>query len=93
MLLDTMGTSMPPNTDQCIMIFDTRGAGSSNFDVSVAKGLSKISAVYTERMKAIYVVEAGWMLKGTFKLINPFLPARTQKKIKFLDLKALTQEL
>ena len=89
MLLDQAGASMPPNTDQCNLIFDCRGAGSSNMDVSVAKGLSKISAVYTERMKSIYVVDAGWVLKGVFKMVNPFLPERTQKKIKFLDVKAI----
>jgi len=44
-------------------------------------------------MKAIYFVDAGFLLRAAFKMVSPILPARTQAKIKMLDRKALNQEL
>jgi hypothetical protein len=53
--------------------------------VEAVKGMIKLASVYTERINIIYILEANWLVKGFFKVLYPFMPARTKGKITFVS--------
>jgi len=61
--------------------------------LEAAKGMVKLSSVYTERINKIYVCEASWLVKGFFKLLYPFMPEKTKGKLNFVTIAELKAEL
>jgi len=57
--------------------------------IEASKGMVKMASIYTERIYKIYVVEASWLVKGFFKVLYPFMPANTKKKISFVSINEL----
>lgn len=49
----------------------------------------KMASIYTERINKIYVVGAGWVVKGFFKVLYPFMPENTKRKITFVSVDEL----
>jgi len=67
---------------QFVTVFDMDGFGLANFDVAAVKTLLYALDHYLpERMGGMYIINASFMFWALWKIIGPFIPARTKAKI------------
>ena len=45
--------------------------------------------MFVERVHKVYLIEAGYIMYGFFKMFKVFMPERTHKKVIFLSIKEL----
>jgi hypothetical protein len=85
LLLDYICSNMPAHCDSINAVLDARNCNTNQMHVESAKGMVKLASIYTERIHKIYVVDASWLVKGFFKVLYPFMPAKTKGKIIFVN--------
>jgi hypothetical protein len=86
--------NLKPEQHQFAIIVDVSGFGWKNFDVPATKAmLGILDQYFPERLGKLYIVNAGYVFCGFWKLISPFIPKRTQKKIFLHSGKAMEQLL
>lgn len=72
-------------TQQYVAIVDYAHYSRRNFDTHNSKFILHVmSDIYPERLGALYLVNCGWLFWILWKLVQPFMPARTRRKIHML---------
>ena len=57
----------------------------------VKEAISTLQNYYPERLGALYIVNYPFVINMMWKMVKPWLDARTAEKIQFVDLKQLNQ--
>jgi len=71
--------------EQYVLMFESEGAGWSNFSSVIMKIMVRESnSHYPERCAGIYILNCNHFVRASFQMVSPMLHARTVKKIKFV---------
>lgn len=74
--------------EKLCVIYDREGMTRKNFDMGLIGMMKQLLQVlqdfYAERLGRFYIINVNWLFWGMYKIISPFLSARTTDKIKVL---------
>jgi len=86
--VDLLGKDGTNNQFSAIIDFDD--FGTSNFDMKALKSIMwLLDRCFPERLGSLYMVNTGILFGVLWKVVSPFIPARTSAKIKIDDEKEL----
>ncbi|GAQ85884.1 Sec14p-like phosphatidylinositol transfer family protein [Klebsormidium nitens] len=88
--LDKIIAAMPPGVEQFVSFLDLTGIGYSNLDSAALRHIFDfLQGYYPERLSKLYFLNAPFIFGTIWKVVSPFIDARTRKKIIFCTTKNL----
>ncbi|KAK9839865.1 hypothetical protein WJX81_007319 [Elliptochloris bilobata] len=82
---DAAGAARGTDPVGLLCLFDLTGLRLSNLDVKALQAIFELlQSHYPERLSALWFINAPWIFWGVWRMVRPFIDAKTREKIAFL---------
>eukprot|EP00184_Porphyridium_aerugineum_P006426 CAMPEP_0184694426 /NCGR_PEP_ID=MMETSP0313-20130426/2394_1 /TAXON_ID=2792 /ORGANISM="Porphyridium aerugineum, Strain SAG 1380-2" /LENGTH=390 /DNA_ID=CAMNT_0027152719 /DNA_START=57 /DNA_END=1229 /DNA_ORIENTATION=+ len=86
-MLENLFTSDVETAQQYVWLLDFQGFSVSDMNPSIGKkSLTLFSDQYPERLGKAIIMDSPWVFSGLWKILSPFIDAKTHEKISFISL-------
>eukprot|EP01117_Protostelium_nocturnum_P000108 TRINITY_DN10190_c0_g1_i1.p1 TRINITY_DN10190_c0_g1~~TRINITY_DN10190_c0_g1_i1.p1 ORF type:complete len:270 (-),score=94.18 TRINITY_DN10190_c0_g1_i1:26-835(-) len=84
-IIEQMAQKLAPPIESAAIVVDMHGLKMENVDLSFLKFLSDVvTCKYPESLGLCLLVDAPWLFNASWKVISPWLDAKTKEKIHFI---------